>query len=394
MSKRKRTPLTKAKNLFLTFPQNSTTKEQLMTQIKGHFGDNLDYTIVCEEKHKDEGDHLHAFIALKKQLRVYWKDLDKFTGKHGNYQAARNKSKSVKYCMKDGSWIAHGFEPESYIKAASGRKSTKATIVAQEIIAGKSNYDLAKDPEHAGFLLQNLSKINAFRQFWLEEQLKRDKKAFFIPKVSLLSNFEDIQIASWLVKNVMCERRMNQAQLWIHGNTCKGKSTFIANLNKMLKVYIVNNMSNYMDGYTDDYELVVFDEFKGQKTLTFMNQFCDGSWMKLNQKFGGYEKRKSIPIIVCSNYPPEKAYRKVAEERPHIMDTLLRRFKVVKCENPISLYYNHNWDNHPNKEDQPEEEPEEPEEEPESSTSIDVSAYLDDSSSDDSEQTNQKKQKK
>ena len=65
MSKRKRTPLTKAKNLFLTFPQNSTTKEQLMTQIKSHFGDNQDYTIDCEEKHKDEGDHLTAFNALK-----------------------------------------------------------------------------------------------------------------------------------------------------------------------------------------------------------------------------------------------------------------------------------------------------------------------------------------
>ena len=76
--------------------------------------------------------------------------------------------------MKDGSWIANGFIPESYIKAASGRKKTKAPIVAQEIIAGKSNYDLTKDPAHAGLLLQNISKTNAFRQYWLEEQLKRD----------------------------------------------------------------------------------------------------------------------------------------------------------------------------------------------------------------------------
>ena len=41
--------------------------------------------------------------------------------------------------MKDGYWIGHGFEQESYIKAASGRKSTKDIIVAQEIIADKRN---------------------------------------------------------------------------------------------------------------------------------------------------------------------------------------------------------------------------------------------------------------
>ena len=92
-----------------------------MTQIKGHFADNLDYTIVCEEKHKADGAPLHAFIALKKQLRVYWKALAKFTGKHRNYQAARNKSKSVKYCMKDGCRIAHGIEAESCNEAARGR---------------------------------------------------------------------------------------------------------------------------------------------------------------------------------------------------------------------------------------------------------------------------------
>lgn len=65
----------------------------------------------------------------------------------------------------------------------------------------------------------------------------------------------------------------------------------------------------WVEGYEDGkYDLVVFDEFHGQKSITFMNQFLDGSTMWIPQRNAGTTKEQYVPCIVNANHLPDAYY--------------------------------------------------------------------------------------
>lgn len=84
---------------------------------------------------------------------------------------------------------------------------------------------------------------------------------------------------------------------------------------------------DFYDFYSDDMHLVSIDEFKGQKTIQFLNQFLDGQVMCLRQKGNQYLKCKNLPVIICSNYPLEECYKKAATTG--YLESLLSRLLIV-----------------------------------------------------------------
>ncbi|ELP86386.1 replication-associated protein, putative [Entamoeba invadens IP1] len=127
-----------AKNLFCTWPQTALPKENAFKQLKtilGVYG--IKYLLVCQERHEEEGLHLHAVAILDK--KVNFKDcrcLDLSTDWisrdiHGQYQAARAIRDAIAYCKKKDNWLEEGESPA--IQAKKKGKALKDLLLAKTI---------------------------------------------------------------------------------------------------------------------------------------------------------------------------------------------------------------------------------------------------------------------
>jgi hypothetical protein len=91
-----------AKMFFLTYPRNSTTKEDAMNTLKKLFIDNLEYAIVCSEDHKEDAadttiKHLHILFKTINRYKTTKGDcFDIIADKHGYYQQVRSETGAIK----------------------------------------------------------------------------------------------------------------------------------------------------------------------------------------------------------------------------------------------------------------------------------------------------------
>lgn len=93
---------------------------------------------------------------------------------------------------------------------------------------------------------------------------------------------------------------------------------------------------DFYDFYDDDqYDLIVLDEFKGQKTIQHMNRWLDGQKMTIRKKGSQGLKTKNLPIIIISNYSPQEVYHKVAEHGR--LDSFLDRLEIVEIKEMIDF---------------------------------------------------------
>lgn len=94
MEENKRPAPIRGKGWFLTYPQCPLSKEDVLEQLQetGHI---IEY-VICQEDHKEEGKHIHAFVKYEK--RQQWSAIKWDIGEyHGNYQIAKSWIKVKKY---------------------------------------------------------------------------------------------------------------------------------------------------------------------------------------------------------------------------------------------------------------------------------------------------------
>lgn len=97
--------------------------------------------------------------------------------------------------------------------------------------------------------------------------------------------------------------------------------------------------SNYLDNYEDnDYDLIVFDEFKAQKRITWMNKFVQGDHVNVHRRYNDTIKIVNLPVIVLSNYSIEQAYSKVHMYNPKRLDSLKNRFNCINVKKFIKIF--------------------------------------------------------
>jgi len=97
----------------LTWPKNDVDAGEAMNKLMERFGaDNISYVCISTEEHEDGTPHLHALVCLKSKCDIKSaQDLDMVTGKHGNYQSARNVRNTLEYVKKGGQFIEKGICP-------------------------------------------------------------------------------------------------------------------------------------------------------------------------------------------------------------------------------------------------------------------------------------------
>jgi hypothetical protein len=122
----------------------------------------------------------------------------------------------------------------------------------------------------------------------------------------------EIELVQWLNKNIhpKTTRKLRSTQLYILGAKEVGKTHLISELRKYLRIYDMPRFENFDSLYEDGmYDLVVVDEFKGNRPVQFMNSFLDGSPLMLRKKGSQYLKTDNLPVMICSNYSLTDAYK-------------------------------------------------------------------------------------
>lgn len=330
------------KNLYLTFPKCDTPKETLLNNIVNHFAHDLLTACVCQEQHQDGSNHLHALIRLSKKIDYrtpHYLDALVVPPKHGNYQSCRSWSDVLVYICKDNNYVSHNWDVVVELEKIKRKRKPIFTLIGEQIFKKqKTVYQIAE--ENPGFFLQHQSKVVAMATYVNNLQTDFKKEWWGVRPVDPTHNFGSFLIAEWLMRNMGVERPHKQKQLWIVGKTNMRKTSLCVELEKFFKTFWMPYEDKWCEGYSDEYELCVLDEFSGQKTITFLNNFVEGSPFTIPNKFGsGIKKRKNVPVIVLSNMWPHEVYHKAAEKNKIQFTAFKERFEIVDLDQPIEIVF-------------------------------------------------------
>jgi len=325
----------RGKNIFLTFPQCSTSKEQVsknletfMVERSKHSTSPLLGAIVAQEKHADGKDHLHIALFFKERYEsTNPKCFDFLTGQHGSYEVMRSVAASIEYLNKeDPSPLILGVVPSSN----STPKTTKSDTVAQMVISGSSTGEIIK--QHPGYFMLNHSKILSFKSQLIACAARSTLKT---PSTSIIYCGVDTttsSIVEWLNINLFKPRAFKQPQLFLTGPPDVRKTSLVLMLSQYFHTCFAPMTEDFFDTFSDDYQLFFFDEFKGQKTVTFLNSFLQGAPFNIKIKGGQMMKMKNQPVIIASNHKLEECYVK----HDNVL-SLRTRLKETEITTPLDL---------------------------------------------------------
>lgn len=272
----------RSKGWFLTYPQCSLAKEDLLDALKAKV-DVVEY-VVASELHQDGNPHLHAFIALRGQLLWnakkhpdFW-DVD---GHHPNVQIARSWKCCIAYCKKDGDYITN-----IDLDAARSKKAAHNAKL------------LELDPKKAvdeGYI--GLCAL---------PMLLNAKRAY--------ANLEEVPL------------HLERKCFWIYGKARVGKSHACRDAYPELFEKAQNKWWDSYQGET----AVLLDDFD-------KNGACLGHYLKIwadNYRFNAEVKGGTIRpcytvLLVTSNYTPDQIFT----EDKELCEAVTARFKVIKLEN-------------------------------------------------------------
>jgi len=335
----------RGKCLFLTYPRctvNVVTAERTVRAKLAAY----EWSVWAREYHVDGTPHLHAIVHLRNRCDLNAPNcLDLVDGDgnpcHGNYSVARNPKEVLDYVCKGGVFTPFGAEMD-FIRSqfATGvGKRTRMEDVFGALKRGKTLYDVVdEDPSLTGTCAIHGAKIEAFYHRYLAHKAS-PPQILETCAAPLGSPYSHVQIATWITNNVLPKstRTFGTKQLWIYGTTMLGKTTLLRELSKSMRIYWTPKMEDFYDSYEDAvYDLIVIDEFKHHKSVQWMNEFVDGTYVQLRKKGSQVLKRKNLPVIVCSNYSIRENYPHVDETA---YDALARRFLEVKIETPLELIF-------------------------------------------------------
>lgn len=288
------------KKFFLTFPQNVTAKEDALANIKEHLPE-YEWVMIAQETHQDGEKHLHVGIEFKDKIHTRNSGyFDCVAGKHGDYKTMKSVAGTLKYLRKeDKDPLVDGNVP-----ADSGGRKNKGAIVCAMLDAGSTSREIyAMEPSY--FLIHK-RKIEELAGWLAIKKLRESLEPFPGRFVYEGTHLETGSIVQWMNDNLKrdAQRPIKTPQLYVHGPANSRKTSLVTFLEKWFRVYWVPKDEAFYDFYDDDdYDVIVFDEFKMQKSLQWINSFIEGAPCLVRKKgVAGTMKRKNLPVIFLSNY--------------------------------------------------------------------------------------------
>jgi len=240
----------------------------------------IEWAVVCEEQHEDGSPHLHLCGSFKEKQRYRSSDwADSIGGKHGSYEPMRNLKKSVEYVTKAGSYIAEGIDVEEYLKKGVSTRDA----VARALIEGSGIDDLLD--EHPGYVLEKRKQILDFINDIGVKRARQVEVVTFTPPTVVHPGYGWEAVVDWLNLNMTEEPRpFKQKQLWLFGPPNVGKTTLLDGIRQQWRTYEIPISESWDDHFDDRcFDVAVVDEFRGQRPVTWMNRFTDGSTFPISR---------------------------------------------------------------------------------------------------------------
>jgi len=330
------------KKIGLTYPQCKEPKEYCRSFLKtllSHYEPDL--IIVSREDHKQtDGEHLHAYVRLNKELRTTdtkFFDMPNEFGTipyhyHPNIRTITDELGWEIYITKGGDYCCEPewfqVQPEQQKKDKAQKKSTTSAVVAEAIKKGTPIDQLRL--QFPGFFLFHEKQIQHFADAITESQRSTNLRKCYNKIVSFEGDLHipNQRIAGWLNDHLLHPHKFRSSNLWIYGATKLGKTSLVEQLIDLgVNCYYVDYATHFYNGVSSATQLLVFDEYKGQRSITEMNKLCDGSRCRLDMKGSTFQITKPIPVMVLSNYSINEVYTQVDQAW---LDTLTGRFIEIQ----------------------------------------------------------------
>lgn len=276
-----------AKGFFLTYPQCTLTKEELLELLQTlPIKTPIEEYVIAEERHKDGSPHLHAFIKYASKITFSPKlwDISTF---HGNYQVSKSWKAVRKYCEKEGNYISN-----FAVEEAKNKHSKKITYEH----LSRDPIDLVEEG-----ILPPMSLPNFVKAQQLFSLLKKKRERIDITDLP----------------------NDKQRHAWVYGPSNTGKTTKLKTMIETLgesECFQIPYNNDWV-GYNQE-RVLYCDEFKGQLTAQDLNRLCDGN-AKVNTKGGSAQLHPCPQICILSNYSIKECFKNVPE---NIIESLQNRF--------------------------------------------------------------------
>lgn len=302
--------------------------------------------ILSREKHADGSFHLHMGILFTKDVTIRGTSINRLIGSNANVIKGKNGRfdwiNIVKYVAgavskKVGQYHEVKMYPHTLLETVLAKEAVlvarkervgSAKMALDSLLAGKTLYDTVTSCPTLALQVGSIQRLQAVIQAQIFETASA-------PKFQLISVDPRIAphgatLSRWITSNLLSPttRALRDPALYITGPPAIGKTSLIQTLSQCCRIYVMTPEKHYVDSWEDNkYDIVVFDEFLGQWPITFMNQFIDGSAMRIQRKcLPSMMKLHNVPVIVLSNAPLDAHY---PHAPPIVRQAFQSRFDVV-----------------------------------------------------------------
>lgn len=269
----------RGRHFFLTYPRCDLEKQDCLDQLQEEF--DIKGFIVAQEKHADEGLHVHVYMETAKRVCVtvrgkfslWGHSLDETKEYTGNYQVVRDSLRVQKYCKKDGDFITN----------------LKLNRLAMAIDLGKAG-DIkgamsAVAEARPDMILMGGQRVRANLNMLAADEEEKD---------SVFSEFINIppKMAAWVPAN---------QSLWLFGKPGLGKTEYARSLYP--GGLLVRHMDQLKAFKPKEHTAIIFDDMSFvERTREEVIHLVDlANKSGINVKFGCVTIPRGTPRIFCSN---------------------------------------------------------------------------------------------
>nr|ACO83231.1 C1 [Tomato leaf curl Sulawesi virus] len=330
-----------AKNIFLTYPQCSLSKETVLENILGIScpSDKI-FIRVSQEKHQDGSLHIHALVQFKGKAK--FRNARHFDishpnssrSFHPNFQGARSSSDVKSYIQKDGDYVDWGCFQIDGRSARGGQQAANDVVAAALNAASKEEaLNIIREKLPRDFLFQ-FHNLNAN----LDKLFKPQQQIYVSPFSRDSFNNVPHILVQWAVNNVVdaAARPWRPISIVIEGDSRTGKTMWARSLGRhnylcghldlSPKVYCNDAWYNVIDD-VDPHYLKHFKEFMGAQR----------DWQS-NTKYGKpIQIKGGIPTIFLCNPGPSSSYKEYLEEEKNrgLKDWATKNATFISLDEPL-----------------------------------------------------------
>lgn len=287
-----------ANQVAFTYAQCNLSKEECLSGLRDKFKENLEEWVISQEEHKEGGLHLHGYIKLAQKINTRDPAFMDMEGFHPHLKAVKNKNGWLEYLLKEDMDPLASFDVKDQVLCSKAHEKRKRNREQLDMLMEKGPYKMLLMGEIAP--CQYKTWKNAY------ELILKDKEEEQAQEKDPLGTELD---NPWGLK-LKINQDLKKCHFWIWSKAPNmGKTTWLQGLDSKYCCGWWNVNENYQNHLNMASELVLFDEFRGQITISRMNSLCDGTILVPLKGLAPSRFRQKPVVLVCGNKPPEEVYK-------------------------------------------------------------------------------------